>query len=55
MDIKNSRSPASSGTIVFLHRITTSGVKLRDVLKKSYLFHEVENAASLYCENNYTL
>ena len=32
-----------------LHRITTSEVTA------SYLFHEVENATSLYCENNYKL
>ena len=49
------QSPAPSCAIAgFLHRISTSGVKNRPVLKKNswYLFHEVENAASLYCENN---
>ena len=31
------------------HRITSSEVT------DSYLFHEVEKATSLYCENNYNL
>ena len=41
----------------FLHRINSSGVKIRPVLKKNswYLFHEVDNAASLYCRDNYNL
>ena len=44
-DIKISRSPAPLRAIVFLHRIATSGVTT-----SWYLFHEVKNAASLYCE-----
>ena len=42
-----SRSLALSPTRV-LHKITTSGAKIRPVLKKNprYLFHEVKNAAS---------
>ena len=44
--IKFSRSPHHS----FLHMITNSGVTT-----SLYLFHEVENTASLYCENNYNL
>ena len=27
----------------------------RPVLKKSYLFYEAENVATLYCDNNYNL
>ena len=42
----------------FLHEITTSGVKIRRVLKRPYLFHEVENAYSakiiITCENSYS-
>ena len=34
----------------FLHRTTTSGVT-----SSWYLFHELENATSLYWENNYNL
>ena len=51
------QSLAPSCTIAgFLCRISTSGVKNRPVLKKnSHLFHEIENAASLYCEDNYNL
>ena len=35
--------------------MTTSVVKLRPVFKKPHLFHEVENAAKLYCKNSYDL
>ena len=40
---------------IALHRTSNSGVKIRLVFKKLYLFYVVEDAASLYWENNYNL
>ena len=34
------------GPHTFLHRIKTSGAKIRPALKKSYLFHELEDMKS---------
>ena len=34
------------GPHTFLHRINFSSVKIRPVLKNSYLFHKVENVKS---------
>ena len=34
------------GSHAFLHRVNTSEVKIRPVLKKSYFFHKVENMES---------
>ena len=39
------------GPRTFLHWIKISGVKIRSALKKSYLFHELEDIKSWYCEN----
>ena len=38
----------------FLHWIKTSGVKIKPALKKSCLFHELEDMEIWYCENNYS-
>ena len=44
------------GPHTFLHRINTSRVKIRPIIKNLWnLFHKVEYVKSWYCENNYNL
>ena len=48
------------GPFTFLHRIKSSGVKIRPALKKSYLFHKLEDMKAdiakiiITCEKNYS-
>ena len=54
---KNSRTPILLPPwtpILFLHRIYTSGVKIKPKNSR-YIFHKVEKVKSRYCENNYDI
>ena len=53
MGISKLLGPSSLAPSTFWHRINTSGVKNRPILKKSYLFPKEEHMKSLYCKNVY--
>ena len=53
---QNLRSPAPQPQPPYFFTLNKdSGVKIRPGLKKSYLFHELEDMKSWYCVKNYNL
>ena len=54
IEIRSPR-PFDSGSILLLHWIKASGLKIRPALKNWYLFHVLGNMKSWNCKNNYNL